>query len=192
MVGFLMISLHSKKTVVYSYIFSIYPLAYFFKDFKLRDVKLSIRSKSFYAIILVILIGVTGWLLYSIVWFIQRQTPLLEKPVDYLLENYDKDKMTVMCLYDHGGYLEYRGLRPFIDQRAEVFLDSINKYEDIFKEYYLMRSGIVSVNELLDKYDITHVLVVDDYDYLYTSIDESKYDLVYDESVKIYARKLDI
>ncbi len=192
MVGFLMISLHSKKAVVYSYIFSIYPLAYFFKDFKLRDVKLSIRSKSIYAIIWVIVIGITGWLLYSNVWFIQRQTPLLEKPVDYLLENYDKDKMTVMCLYDHGGYLEYRGLRPFIDQRAEVFLDSINKYEDIFKEYYLMRSGIVSVNELLDKYNITHVLVVGDYDYLYTSIDESKYDLVYDENVKIYARKLDI
>ena len=83
----------------------------------------------------------------------------LEKGVDILIEKSHHQPITVFCDYDSGGYLEYRGIKPYMDNRAEVFLKSNNKKEDILKEYNLVEMGMIDYDKFLEKYNFTHLLI---------------------------------
>jgi hypothetical protein len=89
--------------------------------------------------------------------------------------------MVLYTGYDDGGYAEFMGFRPYIDPRAEVFVQKNNKTRDIMKEYFLLQTGGLYYKELLDEYHFTH-LVVSDYDILHTYLPyDSDYRLVYDD-----------
>ena len=57
-----------------------------------------------------------------------------------------------------GPYLEFIGYKAYIDSRLEVFEKSVNKKEDILKEFYDLNNGSLSVKELQDKYNFDYWL----------------------------------
>jgi hypothetical protein len=61
--------------------------------------------------------------------------------------------------YNTGGYIEFCGLKTFIDSRAEVFLKSFNKKEDIILDYLNVRRSNLHYKKFIDKYSFTHFLV---------------------------------
>ena len=76
------------------------------------------------------------------------------------LEEYSKEHETkIYATYALGSYLEYLGLKPYIDPRAEVFLKSQNEKEDIFIELYNFQNSIIPKEEFIKKYNFTHILI---------------------------------
>jgi len=116
-------------------------------------------------------------------------------PVDaatYILDNLDIENMRLYNEYNYGSYLLYRGIPVFIDSRADLYAPEFNKGKDIFSDY-LNLSGVNkdNIEETLDKYDITHMIMYKDTK-LRTFIkqDEEKYSLLYeDDYFCIYERK---
>lgn len=105
--------------------------------------------------------------------------------VNYLDSNTNKD-IKVYTGYNDGGYLEYRGYKCYIDPRAEVFLKSNNKKEDILIEYINLQNGILDYREFLDEYNFDYLVVSeDDLLYNYIRLDDG-YEVVYEEEVNQY------
>ncbi len=83
----------------------------------------------------------------------------VEKGINTLLaENKAKD-IRLYVDFDDGAYAEWRGIKSYIDGRAEIFLKSLNKKEDIFREFYLVNNGKINYQKFLNKYNFTHLLV---------------------------------
>ena len=105
------------------------------------------------------------------------------KAIDVLDREVDESKRKTVKVYtgfDQGGYIEYRGYKPYIDPRMEVFIKANNGKEDIFQEYYKLENGDLDAGEFLDKYS---------FDYLVVESHEKLYDLpneYADEFEKIY------
>ncbi|MEE3343644.1 MAG: hypothetical protein VZS44_06105 [Bacilli bacterium] len=197
--GPLYLGFSSVKGLSYFFILSIFPLAFFYKD-KFRIVKFKEVYSSKIKIIFSLVV-VTFIILFSVLYKTNglNYTNKMSKAVDFLLDNYDKNKMKLYVGYDQGGYFEYRGLKPYIDPRAEVFLKANNKKEDIFKEYYDLLFGLLldkdDLDKFLEKYNFTHLVVVDS-ERLYNRINENgKYEVVFKGKTnegmgyKIYVRK---
>lgn len=99
--------------------------------------------------------------------------------LDVDVDSGDKNNLKIYVSYDDGGFLEYRGYKPYIDPRMEVFLKANNGKEDIFKEFYDLDRGDINKQEFLNKYDFDY-LVVWETDKLYT-LDDKGYEMIFDK-----------
>ncbi len=122
-----------------------------------------------------------------------------EDITDYVVDHYDKEKVILYVGFDNGGYAEFKGLRPYIDGRAELFVKKFNGKSDIFQESVLVWDGALDMEKFINKYNFTHLIVMHD-----TPIDTylmgaSEFEMVYvDESfvdedgdylLRLYVRK---
>jgi len=163
---------------------SIFPLAYFFKDlfpkdFSDMDEYFSKVLKITGAILGSIFIACAGALL-----IIKSQTNLMkndaEDPMNLISEVFDPKKVTIYSSFNDGGYVSFRGYKPYIDPRAELYLKKNNKKADIFEEFYHLQHNELNKQEFLDKYDFD-ILLISDKDKLYNTIASLEgYFIVYD------------
>jgi hypothetical protein len=79
--------------------------------------------------------------------------------VGYILKSVDLSKIRLYNSYETGGYIEFSGIKTFIDSRAEVFTKKLNGKEDIFKDYVEASTGKQYYADLIKKYAFTHFLV---------------------------------
>lgn len=181
LIGTLYLSFQTVKGGSYFIIASIFPLAeylsVYFKDynFKIRYTK---KFNIQYNIILIILFISTGML------FIYNSNKYLKEPKDLkkivnILNQKEKNEMTLYTSYYDGGYMEYKGLIPYIDARAEVFYKSNNKKEDIMKEFCDLQTKDITIEQFIKKYNFTHLVVIEQ-DVLYEYLKNNKnYKLLY-------------
>ena len=109
----------------------------------------------------------------------------LSEVANYLDNNTEKD-IKVYTGYNDGGYLEYRGYKCYIDPRAEVFIKSINKKEDIFEEYFNLQQGTLNIKYFLNKYNFDYLILKDDLIEVYIN-ELPNYQKVYEkEEYKLY------
>ncbi|MCR5758504.1 MAG: hypothetical protein K6F95_11445 [Selenomonas sp.] len=100
--------------------------------------------------------------------------------IDYLLAHERKEDVRLWTNYNEGGYPEFKGLRCFIDPRAEVFLISNNKQRDVLYEYLSVERGYTDYRTFLSWYDFNYILVGED-DIMYTYLPrDGHYELVLD------------
>ena len=79
---------------------------------------------------------------------------------DYILKNYNKDEVILFTDYDYGGYTEFMGLKSYMDPRAELFNDKLNKKENIIREALLLDGADDSYYEkFIEKYNFTHLII---------------------------------
>lgn len=143
--------------VVCSYI----PLSFYLRDFVFRETE---EKNSNLKIVLVIALSLIVIVLnYS--YYIQPGEPKTgsgtierHQAVEYLVTNYDIKHMSLYTGYVDGNYAEFRGIRVYMDARAEVFLKKNNKKEDIFLEYISLQAGRKHYREVIYKYRFTHIL----------------------------------
>lgn len=111
---------------------------------------------------------------------------------DYILNNLDIENIRLYNEYNYGSYLLYRGIPVFIDSRADLYAPEFNEGVNIFNDYLdLAGVNIDNIEEVLDKYGITHLIMYKDAK-LKTFIkqDEEKYIQLYeDDYFCIYERK---
>ncbi len=104
----------------------------------------------------------------------------LEEGIDVLLSQNKAKDIVLYTNFDNGPYAEYRGIKCYIDTRAEIFYKSNNKKADIFKEYYMLHMGQLDYQKFIDKYKFTHLLINKD-EWLYQQIiDDDNYKLIYE------------
>lgn len=112
-----------------------------------------------------------------------------EKAVEYILENIDTGKMKLYNSFNTGGYLAFKGIRTFIDSRAEAFTKKINKSDDILKDEIDLNGVSVYYKDIFNKYGFTHWLV-----YKGMSIDilmghDGEYEKIYEDDIYVIYEK---
>ena len=100
--------------------------------------------------------------------------------VEILQQRGSSEELSVWTGYTEGGYLEFHGMRCYMDARAEVFIKQVNAQKDIFHEYVMLCNGRINYKEFMENYHFTHILV-NNYEALYESLqDDDDYLLLYD------------
>ena len=112
------------------------------------------------------------------------------KASDYIVENLDLDNLRIYNDFDYGAYLEFRGIKVFLDSRAEMYCKEFNdttiledwynanrlkkNYKDIFNKYNF-NYILLYKSELLNNYvsvDTDYKLIyIDDYFVLYEKVE---------------------
>mgnify|MGYP006918633247 FL=1 len=165
------------------------PLTYSLKEAFLNIKNISLSTKQFaLCVSVLILIGIT-FVITSPLISINKEIEV-KSATNYLLKHALKNSSTIYSNQLDGGYLEYYGFKPYIDNRAEVFLKANNQEKDIFKEYYNVQKGYLLPSEFLKTYNFTY-LVVSKKDIIYQEMKENnKYKLVYKDKYRyIYTPK---
>ncbi len=187
----LLLFMHTKCYPFFLFIVT-YSLMYYIKKV---DIKLEfkiLKNKVIKALGRGICIGGTvalfGTLLFTIYTsydsFILKNEYLVEDSINYIVENYDVNKVKLYIGFNNGGYAEWRGLKSYIDPRAEVFFKKLNGKVDIFDESNAIEKNIdFNYQAFLDKYDFTHLLVYN-FNYLNTYLETcDDYELVFSDSL---------
>lgn len=87
--------------------------------------------------------------------------PTKDYPVklsEYVLENVEIDKMRIYNDFNYGSYLEYKGIKAFIDSRSGMFCEEFNPGCTILEDWYSLYSGEKGYIEIFEKYGITHAI----------------------------------
>lgn len=82
-------------------------------------------------------------------------------PIDecnYILNNIELENMRIYNGFNYGSYLEFKGIKSFIDSRSGLFSKEFND-TNILEDYYNVSVGLENYKKLFEKYDITHALV---------------------------------
>ena len=172
----------------------IFPLAYLLRDVTLPQSKIKSQKSvlRLRAVLIALVAVVVGALVISRVSAFdeEEETSKAAKAVDYLLEQEDTDGMILYTGYNDGGYVEYRGLKPYLDPRAEVFVKKNNQVKDVMKEYYELEAGQAYYKDFLNTYGFTHLLLSRD-EVLYVMLPhDPDYELVYeDDAFLVYRLK---
>lgn len=171
----------------------IVPIAYVLRDAKLPEGRIKTQQgvlrlrKALIALVAVTICFLVG---QRVITTMQKgQEPLVADAVNYLLQHENTDEMVLYTGYNDGGYAEFMGLKPYIDPRAEVFVQKNNRQKDVMKEYHDLQYGLIYYRDVLEEYEFTHLLVSrDDLLATYLPHDEA-YRLAYeDDTYLIYVR----
>lgn len=183
-IGTLYLSLTTVKGTSFFYIAGIFPLADYLKvyfiNYKEDKPLPSHFMKKYKILIMIIILVISGSLFFQYKQKLYLKDYKQLKECGKILYNISKkQKMTLYADYYNGGYLEFIGLKPYIDPRADVFYKSNNKKADIMKEFYDLQKKNLNINKFLNKYQFTHLLVTDD-DVLYNYLKNNKdYKIIY-------------
>ena len=114
----------------------------------------------------------------------------------WILENLDIENIKLYNEYNYGSYLLFRGIPVFIDSRADLYAPEFNKTEteegrDIFSDYINVSSIGTYYETKFEKYDITHVILVNNAKLnMFLSRDENYVQLYKDDNFVIYERNV--
>ena len=102
--------------------------------------------------------------------------------LDFLLSKNRAEDIILWTGYNSGGYAEFRGVKTYIDPRAEVFIPANNHKKDIFKEYCELKYGILDYAEFFSRYNFTHIFVtkIDSVPYALLSEDKEHFRLIFE------------
>ena len=185
--GTMILGLSSLKGFSNYLLCSIFPFAYYFRNKKF-NIDYSIISKLCNIFIIVLII------ISSLLIVLKRnevQDYVAGNSYSFLLKHYDKDDIRLYSIMEDGGYGMFLGVKSYLDCRAEYFIKYNNKKYDILKEYFLLQHSKININEFLDKYKFTHLLL-NNGDIMFKLSEIKGYKLIYidkEYEYKLYVRE---
>jgi len=191
--GTAVLALSSVRSFALFALCGVFPLAYWLRELQLPKGKVNAAKGA-----RILRVGLAVLVLFGILILVRLEMKAPDDPeepppvagaVRYLLEQGSPDAMVLYTGYNDGGYAEFMGFHPYLDPRAEVFVERNNQSSDIIKEYFLLQSGAIYYKDVLDRYGFTH-LIVSDSDLLHSYLPyDSNYSLVYDDGAyAVYLR----
>lgn len=169
-----------------------FPLSAYLKDWQPCiktefDSKKTLRIRALLIILIVALVPLAFYGGYEAEQPRTEKYILLNKAIDQILEDTPAEKVVLYTGYNSGGMAEFRGLRTYMDARAEVFVKKNNGKADISEEYTNMQLGLVHYKMVLNQYDFTH-FIVDKKDFLHVYLpQDGDYKLYYaNEQYSVY------
>lgn len=162
--GFGLMSLSTYRCIFFFYLISSICVFRIINTF-LECYEIRFNLNKFIKIIFTILIG-TFILIVSLKNFSlslsNEYVNRMDYPVDisnYILENLNTEDMRIYNHFNCGSYLEFRGIKAFIDSRSGIFTPEFNEGCTVLEDWYAVENGQVNYKEIFEEYDITHVLV---------------------------------
>ena len=173
---------------------STIPIALLLKDIVIKNLDNigSKKKKICYVLITIMAIGLIGFDGYSYykmnnkIEFKHNASDAVSS-IDLFTNNYPA---SVYVSFNDGGYVSFRGYKPYIDPRAEVYLKKNNHKKDIYKEYYEFETGQIDKDEFIKKYNFDFILLKAG-DRLYAEESIDNYFIIYDSIdylYRVYAR----
>ncbi len=154
--------MHDKCAILFLF-YDGYAVSYLLKDLKIKKINNKYFNAFFRGIafstsvFLVITLVYSAVILYTNYHF---KSDSIVELTDYILDNYEKDKVILFTDYDYGGYTEFMGLKSYMDPRAELFHDKLNKKENILSEALnLTNANDDYYKGFVKKYNFTHIVV---------------------------------
>lgn len=144
-------------------LFIIATLPFLVKYFEFKDIKSFNLSREWcinYGIILILFLGVFAT---AIINKNYEFVHAVDDAVVYLNENASKD-IKLYTEYSYGSVFEYHGYKPYLDARAEVFVEKMNNKEDILEEYIEFCLNEGARDEFIKKYDFDYFVIYPDYE----------------------------
>ena len=178
--GTLALGLLQIKGIPYFFLFGLPAFTYMIKDFELSSItkytqkiitsRIKVLLKIFFVSAVIFLC--TSRL--NATREASQPTLLHRNDLDNCIEILNNSQDPIIILYanfNDGQYLEYYGYHPYIDGRAEIFLEENNHYYDVFEEYYALFNGGIYYKEFLDKYGFNYIILDKQIDsYIYSSV----------------------
>lgn len=168
-------------------------LAYYYREMHIETARPPKRStlKPVNVLLILALIVTTLILKFSNnnqYYYINDNIPV--GAVKYIKSSLDADNIRLYNSFNTGAYLEFEGIKTFIDPRAEVFFKSNNKKEDIYNDYTELLSGRLYYRQFIQKYNLTHFLTEkDSFMGVYLGHDPEFKKLYEDSKFILYAKK---
>ncbi|WP_432647215.1 hypothetical protein [Mitsuokella sp.] len=106
------------------------------------------------------------------------EPPLIKQAVDYIITEQNTTSPVIWTGYIQGGYAEFRGLKPYLDPRAEVFLKVNNHQKDILQEYHDLETATMTYQDFLAKYHFDYILTTKENLMYYYLKEDPHYELV--------------
>lgn len=177
-------ALSSRRNIILFALCAYFPLASYLKDFTIVIKKQSNEKKVrklriTLAVLLVIALPFGFYAAYISNKPVADEYVLLNAAIDRILAKHEPREVILYTGYNEGNLAEFRGLKTYMDARAEVFLIKNNKKEDVFHEYYNLYANKLYFSAFLDKYNFTHILLPQDGAFTEHLNYENKYSLVY-------------
>lgn len=195
--GFLQI-----KGIPYSLLFGVPAFAYLIKDFDNSHLSklFSVVKKKRTKIIVII------FLCSALLFFCKERLLTTLDIRKSVMTHYDSlygavkklketDKQVMLYTnFNDGQFFEFYGFHPYIDGRAEVFLQKNNNEYDYFGEYLMVSNCMIHYKDFIDCYRFNYLVIDRGIDnYLYASlIYDEDYEIVYestDSDVVLFAKK---
>ena len=185
--GTLILGMNTIKALSHFILVASFPIALLLKDIFPRKIKNNNERKICYTsftTITVLLVCFNIFKYYSISNKIELKNEGEEaiNAMDIYSKNSSK---TTYVSFDDGGYLSFRGYKPYIDPRAEVYLKKNNHKEDIYKEYCDFESGKIDTSKFMKKYNFDFIFLKKG-DRLYNEDKIDNYSIIYDKTKKEY------
>lgn len=98
---------------------------------------------------------------------------------EFIKENLDLDKIKIYNQFNYGSYLEFCGIPTFIDSRSEIYCKEFNDVT-ILEDFKLLEiNKSVSIDYIVEKYGITHIVEFSSADCVEHLRDSEKYKEIY-------------
>ena len=167
---FIFASLHG-KCIIYFILYFGYVLAPLLVSYKnyfiLKDVKKLLNQKIVVSITRGLSIGLFCCLVFSFFFTsielfknYRMEKHEVGEVVDYVTNHYETEDVILYIDFAEGGYSEFKGIKSYIDPRAEVFHDKLNKKENILREYLNLYHNSLPYDNFINKYNFTHLIVL--------------------------------
>lgn len=161
--GLLILALSSARSFMWYAALAVFPLAFYLKHWTLKGSGTnSLRSQNIRRVslilLLLLLIG-EGTVLIIRPPDSNLRTRQLEAIFDQMPAPQASIAVRLYTGYDEGAYAEFKGYRPYLDARAEVFVIENNKKKDVMQEYYDLQTGKLHYRDFLDTYHFTHLIL---------------------------------
>jgi hypothetical protein len=189
-IGTLYMGLSSVRSFSLFVIFGSVYLSYYLKDINLSN-SMPVRRRA-----ILVTLAISVMLMYR-TNYVLKAWPIEEdhKPetaVLYIKNNIDLPNMRLFNSFNAGGYIEFSGIRTFIDTRVEVFTKKLNGKEDILKDFCDALAGNLYYADFAEKYSFTHFLVHTDIEcFLYNCLrHDQKYKVVFQDKKYVLFEKI--
>lgn len=112
------------------------------------------------------------------------------KASDYIVDNLDLDNLRLYNDFDNGAYLEFRGIKVFLDSRSEVYCKEFNN-TSILEDWYNASRLKTNYKFVFNKYDFNYILLYRSEPLNnYVSFDED-YELIYNDEYFVLYEKVE-
>lgn len=175
--GTLILALINIRSIPLFIVCGIFPLADYLTVYFKKETKKENNIKNYkIALIFFIVYSLTLTLFVN-----NKVTTEVKEGIDVIIKDGCTSKDPIYVNYDNGSYAEYKGLKPYMDTRAEVYIKSINHKEDILLEYASLISGNYNYNKFINKYRFKYMLIQKD-EILYSDVlKDENYKIIYDD-----------
>ena len=195
LVGMALMAINMNRTVFYfifvGSIFIIKMVNDFLEEYNIYEYNMSKKITKITSLVFIVLIVSYSSINISSK-LLDDYVDTLSYPVyacDYINRFIDKDNMRIYNTFNYGSYIEYKGIKAFIDSRSGMFSEEFND-TTVLEDFNNINGGVKHYRDVFNKYDINYVLINNGNLISVYIADDEEWNMIYnDDGFSLYEKK---